>query len=618
VHVIATAGHVDHGKSTLVRALTGMEPDRRAEERRRGMTIDLGFAWTTIGAPGDQLTFAFVDVPGHERFVPNMLAGVGSVPAAMVVVAADEGWMPQTAEHVAALHALRVRHALLVVTRSDLGDPDVAAAEALDQLAATTLRDADVAAVAIAPDAPPRGLDDVRAALVRLARALPEPDRDAPVRLWVDRSFSIRGSGTVVTGTLAAGSLRAGDPLLLVSPARDERREVTVRGLQSLGEPVERVDAVARVAVNLRGVDKADVARGDALLAPGAWRLTSEVDVLATNAPAPGAPATGVPAAGVDGSSPLPREAMMHIGSAAVPVRVRVLGPGTLRLSMSSRLPLRVGDLLLLRDPARHRIVAGVDVVDLDPPPLRRRGAASARAVDVAAMAAEHDAAAQLRRRRIASADELRALGVRELPEPFAPGWYVDEGYAAALTDRLVALVRRHVETHPLEAGPAVDAVRAALELPDRALVAGLVVRAGAAGLRLSDGRVVDARAAGALPPKVAEAVAAIAADLAAEPFAAPDTNRLRELGLSAKELAAAERAGALLRIADGVVLLPDAPARAVELLAGLPQPFTVSQAREAWRTTRRVAVPLLEHLARQRVVRHLPDGTHELTPGPP
>src|SRR5581483_1351493 len=140
VHVIATAGHVDHGKSTLVRALTGMEPDRWAEERRRGMTIDLGFAWTTLPSGA---TVAFVDVPGHERFVPNMLAGVGPVPAALVVVAADEGWMPQTEEHVAALDALQVRHALLAVTRCDLADPAEATKDALVRLAKTSVGNVD-------------------------------------------------------------------------------------------------------------------------------------------------------------------------------------------------------------------------------------------------------------------------------------------------------------------------------------------------------------------------------------------------------------------------------------------------------------------------------------------
>src|SRR4051812_18607308 len=186
-----------------------MEPDRWAEERRRGMTIDLGFAWTTLPSGA---TVAFVDVPGHERFVPNMLAGVGPVPAAMIVVAADEGWMPQSAEHLAALDALGVRHGLLVVTRSDLAGPEDALNEARAEIERTSLGAVEAVAVSAVTG---RGIPDLQAALDRLVRRLPVPDTAAPVRLWVDRSFSIRGSGTVVTGTLAAGSVAIGDELEL-------------------------------------------------------------------------------------------------------------------------------------------------------------------------------------------------------------------------------------------------------------------------------------------------------------------------------------------------------------------------------------------------------------------
>src|SRR5580658_1442080 len=202
MHVVVTAGHVDHGKSALIRALTGQEPDRWAEERRRGMTIDLGFGWLNLPA-GDQM--AFVDVPGHERFVPNMLAGVGPVPAILFVVAADEGWMPQSAEHLAAIEAVGIRHGLLVVSRSDLADPGPATRQAADQIAATSLGRVESVAVSAVTGA---GLPELRAALVRLVASLPVPDAAAPVRLWVDRSFSIRGSGTVVTGTLPAGTVR--------------------------------------------------------------------------------------------------------------------------------------------------------------------------------------------------------------------------------------------------------------------------------------------------------------------------------------------------------------------------------------------------------------------------
>ena len=196
MYVIATAGHVDHGKSTLVQRLTGMWPDRLAEEQRRGLTVDLGFAWTEL----DGRQIAVVDVPGHERFVANMLAGVGPAPAVMFVVAATEGWMPQSEEHLAALDALGVRDVLVVISKADLADPQPAIAQVQERLPG--------APVVLATD-----LDTVRSQLVALVDRLPPPDRDADVRLWVDRSFSVRGAGTVVTGTLAAGTIRVGDEL---------------------------------------------------------------------------------------------------------------------------------------------------------------------------------------------------------------------------------------------------------------------------------------------------------------------------------------------------------------------------------------------------------------------
>ncbi|MCL2614766.1 MAG: GTP-binding protein, partial [Nocardioidaceae bacterium] len=208
---MATAGHVDHGKSTLVRALTGSDPDRLAEERRRGLTIELGYAWTRLDELDDRVgdgEVAFVDVPGHERFLATALSGVGPVMVAMLVVAADDPWMPQTAEHLAILDALGVSHGLVAVSRSDLADPAAAIARTRAELARTGLADAPVVPVSAQTGA---GLDDLRAVLARVLAAAPTPDPAADVRLWVDRRFHVRGAGTVVTGTLPAGTVRPGD-----------------------------------------------------------------------------------------------------------------------------------------------------------------------------------------------------------------------------------------------------------------------------------------------------------------------------------------------------------------------------------------------------------------------
>lgn len=585
-HVVATAGHVDHGKSTLVQALTGMEPDRYAEERRRGMTLDLGFAWTRLGPD----SVAFVDVPGHERFVTTTLAGVGPVPAVMLVVAADEGWMPQTAEHAEALAALGVRHGLLVITRSDLLEPDLALAEARERLPGWP-------AVAVSASTG-AGLDALRAALGELVAGLPEPAPEAPVRFWVDRAFTVRGAGTVVTGTLAEGTLTRDDELSLGD------RRLVVRGLESLGEPVDAAGGVARVAVNLRGIGVAEIGRGDALCTPGAWLAVSELDGRTHGA-----------------ADALPREPILHIGSAAVAVRVRPLGDDTVRLRLARPLPLRIGDRVVLRDPGR-RHVTGLTVLDVRPPALRRRGAARARAADLATVTGVPDAADELRRRGTVRAVELVAMGVPEVEQVEAlrgGGWLLDPARVPALVTALRAAVTAHDRADPLDPGLPVEAARHAVDLPHPALVTALVPAfddlrrpVSPDELVVRDGRIRRAADAG-LPRALREALDAVRADLADTPFAAPDADRLTTLGLGPKQVATLVRAGELSTVGEGIVLLPDAPERAVEILRGLSEPFTLSEAREALGTTRRVAVPLLEHLARRRLTTRTDDGRHRL-----
>ncbi|MFB4267972.1 selenocysteine-specific translation elongation factor [Nonomuraea sp. GTA35] len=576
MHVIATAGHVDHGKSTLVRALTGMEPDRWAEERRRGMTIDLGFAWTTLGS-GERI--AFVDVPGHERFVTNMLAGVGPCPAVMLVVAADQGWQAQSAEHLAALEALGVRHGLAVVTRADLADPEPALRQVHDHLRKTGLAGIDSVVVS---GRTRQGLDELETALARLAAALPEPDTGDAVRLWIDRVFTITGSGTVVTGTLTRGTLRVGDEL------ETGGTRVRIRGLQTLGEKAEQVSATARVAVNLRGVDRDDLTRGMALVTPEAWLPARAIDVRLT-------PAMGHRA----------EEAVLHLGSAAVPVRIRRLGSDTARLALGRPLPLRTGDRGLLRDPGRREIVAGVLVLDVRPPALRRRGAAAARAAALDEVPLP-DAAALLRWHGLLKGGELRAMGCPPTGTPVAGDWYADPGHWSSLARRLAEHVSRRPAHDP---GITVDAAAQLLGLPDRRLAEALV----APPLVVEGGRVLPADRA--LPPAIARAVAKLAAELAEHPFAAPTAERLDELGLTGKALAAAIHAGAVLSIGKNVVLMPDALDKAAATLAALPSPFTVSDARTALATSRRVALPLLECLDARGITKRVDNDRRAFRP---
>jgi selenocysteine-specific elongation factor len=572
MHVIATAGHVDHGKSTLVRALTGMEPDRWAEEQRRGLTIGLGFAWTTLPGVGP---VAFVDVPGHERFVPTMLAGVGAVPAVLFVVAADGGWMPQSTEHLAALDALGVRHGVLAVTRADLADPASAMADALARIERTSI--GTVAAVAVSARTG-AGLPELRSALGRLATATGDADASADVRLWIDRAFLISGAGTVVTGTLAAGTLRVGDELVLTSGDR-----ARIRGLQALGDDVATLTPVARAAVNLRG--RPHVEHGDALLTPDAWRTTDVVDVA------------------LRGDDTLPRELTLHIGSAAVPVSVRPLGPGAARLRLARPLPLRVGDRALLRDPGRHRVTARADVLDIQPPELHRRGAAAQRALALAELTKATQterAEILLRQNRFLTSADFRTAGLPVVGEPVGD-LRADPAAWRAAQEKAPSVVTEWLAAHPLAPGMPVNALRQALDLPvipDLPIVDGYVQPPGGS----------------TLPPRLRDALDVLTKELAETPFAAPTADRLAELGLGSRELAAAVRAGRLLKLADGVVLLPEARARAVEVLATLPAPFTVSQARAALDTSRRVAVPLLELLDRDGVTESSSEGTRRLT----
>ncbi len=579
MHVIATAGHVDHGKSALVRALTGMEPDRWADEIRRGMTIDLGFCWMSLGGgdgDGDaDADVAFVDVPGHERYVANMLAGAGPAPAILFVVAADEGWRAQSEEHLAAVDALGIEHGLLAVTRCDLADPGPAIEAATARIARSSLGQVEAVAVSSVTGA---GLPGLRAAMRRLIRRIAPPDPAADVRLWVDRSFTITGHGTVATGTLTAGTIRVGDELI----ALPIQRPLRVRGLQALKTERQHVAAIARVAVNLRGADPADVRRGSALVTPGRWLATRTVDVRLA-----------------DPQARLPAAPMLHIGSCGISARVRRLGADTARLSLRTPLPLRIGDIAALRSPGRDPVrqvgITRATVLDVKPPPLRRRGAARERAAELAGMTGAADARAELSRRRLVRVRDMIAMGAAPTASPVAGDWLADPGWWRELGGRLAAATQAHAASRPLDPGLPAEAARQQLGLPDRRLVEALV----RPPLTYHGGKIYCSPAAPSLPPQLQAAVETIRSDLRSNPYLAPDSARLRELRLGQRQLAAAVRAGYLLRVSPEVYLLPGADELAARILADLPQPFTLSQARQALRTTRRVAVPLLEMLDR-------------------
>src|SRR6266536_1242336 len=352
-HVIGTAGHVDHGKSALVLALTGTDPDRLAEEKARGMTIDLGFAWTSLPSGRE---VGFVDVPGHERFVHNMLAGVGGVDCALFVVDASEGWRPQSTEHLAILDLLGIATGVVALSKVDLVDAatrERVAAEVAARLDGTTLRGAAIVATA-APTG--LGLDRLRDALDDALGRVPEPpDRGRP-RLAVDRVFSVRGSGTVVTGTLTGGRLIS-DITAELLPAG---QRVRIRALQSHGRPVTRAEPAVRLAVNLAGVATDQIERGDVLVLPDQWAPCRVADCrLRCLAGAP---------------SPLRARGayLLYAGAAETAVRLQPLDayevwPGEealVRLHLERPLVLDVLEAVVLRDSGRDETVGGGRVLD--------------------------------------------------------------------------------------------------------------------------------------------------------------------------------------------------------------------------------------------------------------
>jgi len=355
--VIGTAGHIDHGKSSLVRALTGIDPDRLKEEKERGITIDLGFAYLKSESG---LSLGFVDVPGHERFVKNMLAGVGGIDLVMLVVAADESVMPQTREHFAICRLLRIPLGLVVITKSDLVDAElreIAAMETKELVARSFLENAPLVEVSTRTG---EGMDALKTTLANLARSAPSRSTAGRFRLPVDRVFSMKGFGTVVTGTIASGSVGQDDEVEILPRGL----EVRVRGLQVHGDKEARASAGQRAALNLQGIEVSDVARGDALVERDGFRptlmLDCDLDVLA--------------------SSPIPVKDLtrvhLHLGTAQVLARARILGGvkaiapgerGLAQLRLEAPIVAARGDRFILRRYSPLETIAGGVVLDAYP-----------------------------------------------------------------------------------------------------------------------------------------------------------------------------------------------------------------------------------------------------------
>jgi selenocysteine-specific elongation factor len=351
--VIGTAGHIDHGKTALVRALTGIDTDRLAEEKRRGISIDLGFAHMELP---NGCSISFIDVPGHERFIKNMLAGVGGIQAVLLVIAADESVMPQTREHFDICRLLRIERGLIALTKADLATPEqiTTASDDIRALCARSFLDgAPIVRVSAVTGA---GLDTLKRELALIAQRTPPRDIGGLARLPIDRSFALKGFGTVVTGTLWSGALRTGDTVEL----HPSNRRARIRGLQVHGQPVDRVAAGQRAAVNLAGLDHSEIVRGFALTHDIGLQTTQRIDVMVDWIDRPEIPAAR-------------RQFLLHLGTAEIPVILKVLSTvassQTLaRLWLDAPVLALPHDRFVLRRPSPAHTVAGGHIVDPFPP----------------------------------------------------------------------------------------------------------------------------------------------------------------------------------------------------------------------------------------------------------
>lgn len=618
--VVGTAGHVDHGKSTLVKALTGIDPDRLREERERAMTIDLGFAWLTL--PSGR-SVSVVDVPGHERFIKNMLAGVGGIDAALLIVAADEGPMPQTAEHLAILDLLGISRGLVVLTKRDLVDGDwldLVREETRERLLGTTLADAPIVAVSATTGA---GLDELRAALDRLLDDTPQRRPTGAPRLPIDRVFTISGFGTVVTGTLSDGILEVGQEVEILPVGKRGR----IRGLQSHQSKVGDAQPGSRVAVNLSGLAVDELRRGDLLTTPGAIRTTDRLDArLTLTADAP------VELEQND-------EVDFFLGADELPVRVTLLDTNRLRpgetgwvqLRLSRPVPALKGDRFIVRRPSPSITIGGGAIVD--PAPRRHKRFQPATLDKLATLASgtpeelllqaladgpldlktlgertnlDADTLREAIHAALASDSALMLTGNPASPRP------ADVLIAADVWDNLQARMRDLLaafhRASPLRPGMSKEEFRSRLGLAPRlhdaavaaALRAGTIAEAGPV-FRLPDHRITFSPAQQAL-------VTPYLAALAAQPYSPPAP---AELGVTPDLLAALVETAAVRRIDDSVVFAPAAYDEILTTTLAILEAegaITVARFRDRFSTSRKYALAVLEHFDRLNITRRVGD----------
>ena len=607
MYVIGTAGHVDHGKSALIEALTGIHPDRLQEERERGLTIELGFAWMTLPSGRE---VSIVDVPGHVRFVRHMLAGVGAIDLALFVVAADEGVMPQTREHLEILDLLDVRHAVVALTKVDLAPDEewrgLVEEELREQLAPTTLGGAPVVRTSAATG---EGVDALRAALDEALEGVPEPRDVGRPRFGIDRVFTMQGFGTVVTGTLLDGTLRAGETLEAVPGGPSAR----IRGLQTHQQQVDEAQPGTRVAINLAGVGTDELHRGQVLAPPGQVGVARTVDAVLRV---------------------LPERALrhnlrvtVHLGSAETQGRLRVLGgdevaagaEGWCQIQLAPPLAAAPGDLFVVR--VSDRTLAGGRVLAVNTPRHRRADPAAIERLRALAEGSSDEAV-------LAALERIEPATLAELARHADDDGDALAGSVEALVERGDVMTLHGAEPRYLSAAGAArlrTRAQRALEAyerdhPLRRVMSGEELRA-----RLGlDARALDAVLPALAPAVVAEAGGARRGEWSPQPTA--PQRRAAEAAIATRaagggspprieidaELAAfLEDRGEIVDCGDGVMLAATAfeeVSRTVVALIEAQGSATLAQLRDAIGTNRRATQAMLERLDRDGVTRRRGD----------
>ncbi len=622
--IVGTAGHIDHGKSTLVEALTGTHPDRLEEEKRRGITIDLGFAFLEM----DGVRLGFVDVPGHERFVRNMLAGAGGIDLVLLVVAADESIKPQTREHFEICRLLGTRQGLVALTKADLVDAEtleLARLEVEELVRGSFLEGAPIVAVSARSGA---GLAELRAKLLQAAERATGHNPSHYFRLPIDRAFAVKGFGTVVTGTLISGAVGTGDELELIPPGR----RVRVRGLHSAGRTVERATAGQRTALNLAGVELDDVRRGMVLASPGRFRATRQLDARIIL---------------LDSARPLKNRAPVHFhqGTAETVAEVVLLegtvipagGSGLAQLRLRDPVLVLAGDRFILRQFSPVTTIGGGVVIDsLAPRHRRREGTATLPAALEAGSQGEALAALALAEprgltlveavaRTAWAEDEVRALAEKlerdgRLRIVCREPWVmVPAETVKACAGRICRTLDAFHKANPLVAGMPkeelrgraarglrVETFQAALEELIRtgqvSAAGDVVMRAGRKIVLTEEEenarrQIEDAfRSAGLAVPRLAEIL----------PRLPVDRNRAERL------LRLLLREGVLVKVSEELVFhacaMEELKGKLAEYKHRQGDRITVPGFKELTGISRKYAIPLLEHLDRAKVTRRVGD----------